>query len=1131
MSKERNDLYEFGGFRLDVSEHTLTASESGRNINLPEKAFQTLCVLVENSGRLISKSELIERIWPDSFVEENNLDKCIHAIRNALGEKTGGQKFIETVRKHGYRFVADVSAVPRRGDGDEGEASGEEWNSGGNGSPHTSAPQSAHPTVPRFSTAFEAYQQARIRYYQMTAPGAMEARVLIDEALRLDPDFAPSYSLSAELTTLEVIVGLKAPGPGFAEARDAIKRAYELGADSADFYAAAAYVDLIADWDFAAAEKNLRKALEINAHHSSANRMMGEVFMFQGRHDEAAYYVKQAQTDELTLLINANILAISRFLARDFVTVVAVCDRMLSLYPRFIIPAWTKCWALEQLGRPDEAIDGYEKILRLPYGEPALRWAGVAYALAGDRERALETAARLESASLQHSISPTHIAAIYAALGEAERAEGFLQEALEMREPFMLWVPTDPRFDALRGRPAFERIAAAVLEKRSPEAAMPLDAVKAAASLNLSKAQITESGQHVLFDLEEFRAAAETGLRQLKPNTPPAIFENAAIAPRPPAENGTEVTGVSSKLESRSGAARFKLAFAGILVAAAAGFGAWYIGGRQPAAAPILSQPFSTERISTDGKVFVANIAPNGKFAVYSQINPDKKWSLWLRDLATGHNTEIAPPSAEYYHGLEFSPDSEWLYFVRRAQIDGAPTDTYRVPVRGGVPQRVVSDTQGWLSISPDGKLIAFVRCRFTEEEFCSLNVADAANGANERKLLTRRRPYRFRDMDFSPDGKLLAFATGQSENAGMDFTVAVYDLEEDKEKEITQEKFFNVTGVAWLPDQRALLLTAARIPNKVSRIWQLEVDSGRATPITKDSETYLMLSLDRAATTLVSTRYEEDFRTRVIRIEDSAEAFVLPRSGTMGFGGNGNLYYSSTVTGNPEIWVVGADGTGKRQLTNDPAEDLKAVPGPDNRIYFSSNRSGSAHVWRMNLDGTDPVQVTRDNGGFPIAVSPDGEWVFYHHGLDRGLWKVSTKGGGEQAVLSQGRLNFAISPDASRAAYQDKFGDRQSLVVVSMANGEKTDHLKLPLPKAVVAHASWLPDGSGLIYTLSDGEPRTSTVWVHRFNSRETPTKLLQIDEELNELGGLAISPNGKYYAVSHGGWRHDAVLLKGLR
>lgn len=109
MSKGSNEIYEFGPFRLNVSEHLFERVDGNSNGSLPEKAFQTLTVLVRNHGNLVTKDELLKAVWPDTIVEENNLDKAIHAVRHALGEKPGEQRYIETVRKHGYRFIAEVS--------------------------------------------------------------------------------------------------------------------------------------------------------------------------------------------------------------------------------------------------------------------------------------------------------------------------------------------------------------------------------------------------------------------------------------------------------------------------------------------------------------------------------------------------------------------------------------------------------------------------------------------------------------------------------------------------------------------------------------------------------------------------------------------------------------------------------------------------------------------------------------------------------------------------------------------------------------------------------------------------------------------------------------------------------------
>jgi TolB-like protein/DNA-binding winged helix-turn-helix (wHTH) protein/lipopolysaccharide biosynthesis regulator YciM len=112
MSNKVNEIYEFGDFRLDVQERKIELRGNGESAgSLPEKAFQTLVYLVRNGGRLVTKDELIEAVWPGTFVEENNLDKAVYSIRQLLGEKPGERKYVETVRKHGYRFVAEVIAV------------------------------------------------------------------------------------------------------------------------------------------------------------------------------------------------------------------------------------------------------------------------------------------------------------------------------------------------------------------------------------------------------------------------------------------------------------------------------------------------------------------------------------------------------------------------------------------------------------------------------------------------------------------------------------------------------------------------------------------------------------------------------------------------------------------------------------------------------------------------------------------------------------------------------------------------------------------------------------------------------------------------------------------------------------
>ena len=106
MSQQTNGLYEFGAFRLDARERLLV--RDGVSVPLTPKAFDLLLALVERHGRLVGKEELFQVIWPDSFVEESNLSSYIASIRKALGEGSNGERYIETIPKSGYRFVADV---------------------------------------------------------------------------------------------------------------------------------------------------------------------------------------------------------------------------------------------------------------------------------------------------------------------------------------------------------------------------------------------------------------------------------------------------------------------------------------------------------------------------------------------------------------------------------------------------------------------------------------------------------------------------------------------------------------------------------------------------------------------------------------------------------------------------------------------------------------------------------------------------------------------------------------------------------------------------------------------------------------------------------------------------------------
>jgi len=142
MSEKTSECYEFAQFRVSLDERVLMREQA--LVPLVPKAFDILLVLLESDGRVVSKNDLMQRVWPDTFVEEGNLTQNISLLRKALGESASGAQFIETIPRRGYRFVSPIARVKSNG------ANGVFSRSGADTSPATTqSSQAKTPTVAR----------------------------------------------------------------------------------------------------------------------------------------------------------------------------------------------------------------------------------------------------------------------------------------------------------------------------------------------------------------------------------------------------------------------------------------------------------------------------------------------------------------------------------------------------------------------------------------------------------------------------------------------------------------------------------------------------------------------------------------------------------------------------------------------------------------------------------------------------------------------------------------------------------------------------------------------------------------------------------------------------------------------
>jgi Tol biopolymer transport system component len=278
-----------------------------------------------------------------------------------------------------------------------------------------------------------------------------------------------------------------------------------------------------------------------------------------------------------------------------------------------------------------------------------------------------------------------------------------------------------------------------------------------------------------------------------------------------------------------------------------------------------------------------------------------------------------------------------------------------------------------------------------------------------------------------------------------------------------------------------------------------------------------------------VATQASNDFRLVRARLDDpSQRETIAEQVARFMFGPNDEIVFQSESTGDAEIWKIDSDGARQRQLTSVPGDDGAPTLSVDgSEIFFCSNRSGDLQVWKMKSDGSDQRRLTREVGGIPMFATVD--WVYYQHGADRTLWRVAVEGGKEEEICRTKpyRGPYVFSPTGTRAAFVDLRANRPTVVIISIPDGNELASFKLADGKGRFEIA-WLPDETGIGYTLADEEGGPNSLWIQPIDGG-APRRTVNLGSE--EIGLLSFSPGPDSITFAQGGWKHDLVLLSGFR
>jgi eukaryotic-like serine/threonine-protein kinase len=560
---------------------------------------------------------------------------------------------------------------------------------------------------------------------------------------------------------------------------------------------------------------------------------------------------------------------------------------------------------------------------------------------------------------------------------------------------------------------------------------------------------------------------------------------------------------------------------------------------------PVAFQKTEITQLTTSGKVTIAAISPDGRYVgyvwdeggFYGQLVGHSKESLWVRQVGTGSDVQIVPLADVRYSGLTFSRDGDFLYFVQSQAKDAGLLDTlYKMPVLGGTARRLVVGVNSGITLSPDGKQLAFVRDS-TERNETALMLANE-DGSGEQQLAVRKWPNRFEGMvAWSPNGKTIATAFANSE-AGVRYASLVeMPVQGGAERPLTNERWFWVVDLAWVSDGRGLVVNTQAQATGVIQISYISYPNGTVRRISNDLNYYRGVSLtaDSGVLATVQNEYSDDVWLAPVAELDSIKSITSGgHSGGPTWSPDGRIVYFNYPRSREDanIWLMGPDGGTPKQLTsNAGGGNFNPRVSSDNRhVVFASNRSGSFQVWRMDIDGNNPKQLT--DGPFLqtlLDCSPDGKWVVYSKwGSEKGIWKVSMEGGDPVRLNDAEAHSPAISPDGKWIAYsyQDSKATPQQGVAIMAFDGGP------PMKRLDISTQSWVPlrwadDGRSLLYAKSEGG--VSNLWSMEIAGRGTPKQITHFNGEF--IMSFDLSRDGKRLVMDRGMSNGDVVLIRDLR
>jgi TolB-like protein len=566
--------FRFGRFELDS--RTRELRKDGVRLRLQEQPFAVLALMLAHPGELLTRDELRDQLWPEgTFVDfEHGLNAAIKRLRSVLGDNAERPRFVETLHRRGYRFIARVERMNGLGGSYEvaaageakqrlavlpfthlGEASGPESFASGlteelitqlgrlcadrlgviarsscarvtradrtireiadalhahyivEGTVRADADRvritaqliEAHGETQLWADSFERpmtdsllvqadvatrivrsvavellpdrapapssgtrhleahqnYMKGRYHWQRPGYDGLHECLMYLQRAVALDPGFAAAHAVLARVTAAAADYHAKEPRPTLDAAEASAAKAIAIDPLQADAHLALAEVRRSRDWNWDGAEDAYRRTLTIDPSHDAALRLYGLFLGARGRMGQAALLIDRAcEIDPLCLVANTSA-AWVRYINRHYEDAVDRCLHTIDMEADFLPSHRLLAAAKLQMGDVDGSVRYLDSLPSIHHDPTTLAWLAHAVGVAGDRARATTILRELDEMSAVRYVSAYHRAIGWTGVGDFDTAFALLSRAYEERDPSLMHVASEPRFDVLRSDARF----------------------------------------------------------------------------------------------------------------------------------------------------------------------------------------------------------------------------------------------------------------------------------------------------------------------------------------------------------------------------------------------------------------------------------------------------------------------------------------------------------------------------------------------------------------------------------------------------------------------------------------------------------------------------------------------------